>query len=57
MNRLVRQYGEPMTRYCVQHQDHAPTAGGKYLILNEGKARRWMCAKCLESTERRKKQE
>lgn len=52
---MIRQFGEPMTRYCVQHRDHAPTKGGRYLIENEGRTRRWMCAKCIESLERKKK--
>jgi hypothetical protein len=51
---ILRQYGEPVMRWCSQHKDHALTAGGQYLIENEGRTRRWICAQCLANAERRR---
>lgn len=36
------------TRGCEQHRGPAPINGGKWLVSNGGKNRRWICAVCAE---------
>ncbi len=34
------------TRYCTHHGGVALIEGGKWLVTNKGRCRRWICAGC-----------
>lgn len=36
----------PNTRYCTHHGGVALIEGGKWLVTNKGRCRRWICAGC-----------
>jgi hypothetical protein len=40
-------------RYCSSCRLSRVSAGGKWLIIRNGLARRWKCAGCIESAKRR----
>lgn len=38
----------PNTRYCTHHGGVVLIEGGKWLVTNKGRCRRWICAMCDE---------
>ncbi len=43
----------PSTRYCAHHGGVALIEGGKWLVTNKGRCRRWICAGCNEKRRER----
>ena len=41
------------TAYCTNHQGKALKAGGKWIVSNQGKSRRWMCEVCYANRQAR----
>lgn len=41
------------TAICTNHQGRTTKKGGKWLVSNNGKSRRWICAVCLANRNKR----